>query len=307
MVKRRMLLLALLTACTAPSPEPSPDAPACPDDSLAAGEVDSIATGFTVDGTIGTEGLVFSPDGRLFVGGAAYTGGGYVAEILTDGTWSMLADVPGSVGLEWFQDQVVVAVSGGGMAGEEGGLVLVDPDSGDTSVLAMGIPGSNFPVATPWDTLLVSAPGGTTIWEVDAQGTVTQWATGLVSPNGLVFDHAGEWLYVAQTYESPNVVRRVAVNSDGTAGAMEVVAELGDGSTQDGVAIDDNGDVYVVLNLPGEVVRVTPDGDVTLVADGVDYGASMHFGTGEFDDCSLYATSLFGEQIFQIGVGVPGL
>jgi sugar lactone lactonase YvrE len=110
-------------------------------------------------------------------------------------------------------------------------------------------------VVTPWDTLLVSAPNQTSIWEVDAEGETTVWLSDIVSPNGMVFDDSGSNLYVAQTYETPNVFRRVEVSADHSAGAVHELAVLKDGSTQDGVAIDANGDVYVLLarSLSGEL------------------------------------------------------
>ncbi len=266
----------------------------------------TFATGLEHEGTTGTEGLVFSPSGRLFVGGAAYLGGGFVAEVELDGSFEVLAPMVGSVGLAWWHDRVVVAVGEGGIDDDEGGIVLVEPDSGESEVLAAGIPGANVPVVTPWDTLLVSAPSGSTIWEVTAEGAGSPWAEGMVSPNGMVFDAAGTSLYVAQTYDDPNLFRRIQVLEDRSAGEVQELALFDTGATQDGVAIDANGDLYVVLNLPGQVVRITPDGETTVVAVGVDFGASMAFGTGEFDPCSLYVTSLFTDALFEVGTGVPG-
>lgn len=290
----------MLWACgTTVDTEPT-DTDVCVD-SLAPGEVEVFASGFEVDGVSGTEGIAFSPDGRLFVGGSGIQGGGFVAEIQPDGSWEILADVPGSVGLAWYQDQLVVAA---GDVGDEGGVVAVS-DDGTTTVLASGIVGANFPVVTPWDTLLVSAPGQDTIVEVDGD-VVTPWLTDVPSPNGLAFTDDGSQLYLANTYDAPSDVGVVPV-SDGVAGAYGVLATLDDGSTQDGVAMDAAGDLYVVLNLPGEIVRITPDGEVTRVASGVDYGASIAFGTGEgFDPCSIYATSLFTDAVFRVGTGREG-
>jgi len=162
-------------------------------------------------------------------------------------------------------------------------------------------------VVTPWDTLLVSAPGGDSIYEVDAGGTAVEWATDVHSPNGMVFNGDASTLFVAQTYDTPNVFKAIAVSADGVAGAVTELVTLEPGSTQDGVAIDANGDVYVVLNLPGQVVRITPAGQMTVVANGVDFGASLQFGTGQFNECSLYVTSLFTDNLYEVGAGVPAL
>jgi len=126
------------------------------------------------------------------------------------------------------------------------------------------------------------------------------------SPNGLVYDAAEDWLYVANTFGSPNQLGRIPVDGEG-AGPWEPVATFQDGATQDGLAMDANGDIYVALNLPSEVARVTPSGDLEGVAEGVDWVASMAFGVGEgWDPCSLYATSLFSDVVFRVGIGVPG-
>ena len=45
----------------------------------------------------------------------------------------------------------------------------------------------------------------------------------------------------------------------------------------------------------------------TVLAEGIDFGASIAFGTGDWDPCSVYATSLFGPEVFRVGVGVRGL
>ncbi len=296
----------LLLACSgAPDADSGADT-SCPPDSLAPGELRVLADGFVYGDTIGTEGLVFSPEGRLFVGGSAALGSGFIAEVFPDGTWSMLTPLAATVGLAWWHGRIVAATSGGGAAGDVGGLVLVDPDSGETELLTSEVPGANFPVVTPWDTLLVSSPGGTDLWEVASDGTTTRWLGDQVSPNGLVFDTSGDWLYVAQTYWDPNVFRRVEVRSDHSAGAVEDLVTLPSGSTQDGVALDAEGGVHVVLNLPGEVLRITPAGETDQVGSGLDFGASLGFGTGDWDPCTLVVTSLFTDQLFQLGAGVRG-
>lgn len=278
----------------------------CGAGALAAGGVRVLSSALDVDGTAGSEGIVFSPDGRLFIGGAAISGGGFVAELDAAGTLTPIAEVPGSVGLEWWAGEVVVAVGAGGAAGDVGGVVMVDPDTGTTRVLSAEVPGANFPVLTPWGSLLVSSPDAGAVFEVQADGTTSTWVEGLVSPNGLVFSAAGDVLYVAQTYQTPSVFRAVAVDGSGAAGAVTPLATLEDGATQDGVAIDADGDVYVVLNLPGQVVRITPAGEATVVAEGVRFGASMRFGRGGFSPCSLFVSSLFSPDVFEVGVAVPG-
>jgi len=282
-----------LWACARPEPDAERAPMVCVD-----GFSDPVvfATDFDVDGVVGTEGLAFSPDGRLFVGGSGVTGGGYVAEISVDGSWEIVADVPRSVGMVWKDGELLVAT--GDVGDGTGGLVGVDVDLGSVRTVAAGMSGANFPVVTPWGTVLVSAPGGTTIWEADG-ADVRVWAEGVPSPNGMAFSPDGSALYVANTYEQPSTVASIEV-VDGAAGAIGVLATLPDGSTQDGVAMDGDGNLYVVNNLPGTVVRITPDGSWDTVAEGVAYGASLSFGVGAFDPCALYVSSLFSSDVFEV-------
>jgi len=295
-------ILWAVVGCTSPSGMAT-DGPAataaksCHDD-IAPGEVQVLASGFVVDGTTGTEGLAFSPDGRLFVGGSGVSGGGYVAEIQLDGSWDSVADVPRSVGLVWHEGQLLVAT--GDVGNGEGGLVGVDVDAGTVRVVASGIDGANFPAVSPWGTVLVSGPGGTTIWEADG-AEVSVWAEGVPSPNGIAFAPDGDRAYVANTYGVPSTVASLPI-VDGASGEVGVLATLPDGSTQDGVAIDAEGNLYVVNNLPGTIVRIAPDGAWEVVAEGVTFGASLAFGVGDFDPCSLYVSSLFSEDVFRVGV-----
>lgn len=299
----RVLLLApalLLAGCLGDAADTGAAA-LCPTDSLPAGEVQVLAEGFVADGLPGTEGLVFSPDGRLFVGGSGWQGGGYVAEVQPDGTWAAVADLPGSVGLAWWQDQLVVAASS-----DDGGRIDAVSTDGVVTTLTSALPGANFAAPTPWGSLLVSDPNDAVIWEVQPDGATASWLDGVPSPNGLVFSPDGRYLYAANTYASPADFHRIAV-VDGAAAGFEVLATLDGAATQDGVALDGNGDVYVVLNVPSEVWRISAAGELALVAEGVAWGASMAFGVGDrWDPCSLYVTSLFDDVLFRVGVGVPG-
>ena len=96
------------------------------------------------------------------------------------------------------------------------------------------------------------------------------------------------------------------MSEDGEAGAPTKWVDFDDMTFPDGVAIDSEGNVYVALNAAGQIAQVTPDGTDSIVAEGLVTVASLAFGRGEFDHCSIYATALFDTQLSRVGVGVLG-
>ncbi len=75
------------------------------------------------------------------------------------------------------------------------------------------------------------------------------------------------------------------------------------------MAIDSEGNVYVALNTAGQIAKVDAKGNsTTITSDLRGVGpASIAFGQGEFDPCSLYVTSLFTFQMYRVGAGVLGV
>jgi sugar lactone lactonase YvrE len=121
----------------------------------------------------------------------------------------------------------------------------------------------------------------------------------------MVFSLDGTFLYVATTFEEPGLWR-VPVGPNGEPGRPERWVEFDMGTTPDGVAIDSEGSVYVALNFVGRIAKVDPEGNATTLAEGVSNVASLAFGKGDFDPCSIYATNLFGTQLWRIGTGILG-
>jgi len=298
-----LLFAILLTAC------PSGDPPADDDDStevdvcadsLSEGTVQVFATGLTG----GTEGIAFSPDGRLFV-----SRGDVVMEVWADGRHEELAPIPAEVGLAWWNGELIVASGDSGEPDGLGGVYAVDVDSGDVRLLAGGIPGANFPAVTPWGTLLVSTPSGDEeIVEVTAAGEVTLWSDEVTSPNGIGFSEDGSAAYVATTFANPAPLWEVPI-VDGVAQTPTEITSWGPGTAPDGVAMGESGAVYIAQNIAGRIDRVDPaDGSEDAVGVGVQFAASLAFGVGaDWDPCAVYVTSLFSDELYVVGVGEPGL
>lgn len=282
--------LAMLVACGGDDAgaDSAADANECTG-GLAQGEVVVLAQGFDK-----SEGLTFSPDGRLFI-----TAGDIIAEIQPDGTWAKVADVEGGVGLAWWGDHLYAA----GRDGDTGWVLRIDVDTGEVTRLAE-VAGSNFLTVTPWDTLLV-ADATDTIWEVQADGATAEWLS-FSGPNGMMFTADNSALWVVSTWDQPAPVAQIAIDGQ-SAGSVTQLHAYDAGNFPDGVAIGSSGDLYVSLNITGLISRVTADGNERVVAEGVDFTASLAFGEGSgWDPCALYSTSLFSDKVYAVGVGETG-
>jgi gluconolactonase len=248
-----------------------------------------------------TEGITFDAGGNLFVSAIDTEVDDQLLSVTTEGTFAVAAEAESILGLESHSSGIIAA------AIETGELLLIDPATGASERIATGLGRPNFVVTTPWDTMLVSDddPGEETIDEVTWDGDVSTWVAGVPTPNGMVFSLDHRTLYVATTFEEPGLWR-VPVSEDGQAGTPEKWITFENATTPDGVAIDSEGNVYVALNFAAQIAKVDPAGNVTILAEDVESAASLAFGQGDFDPCSLYVTSLFGTQLWRVGAGVPG-
>ena len=101
--------------------------------------------------------------------------------------------------------------------------------------------------------ILVVRPNGTTELFSEA---VTAF------PNGLALSPDGNWLYVVAS-ELPGIVR-VAIEADGTAGAVETVVELPK-NVPDGVAFDEDGTLFIACYAPSVIYQLTTDGSLDVL------------------------------------------
>jgi DNA-binding beta-propeller fold protein YncE len=251
-----------------------------------------------------TEGITFDATGRLFVSALddAPSSNDQLLEIMTDGSSEPVAEADSLLGIASDARGIVAASI------DTGELLLIHPDTGANEVIASGLGKPNFVAITPWDTILVSddTRGENTIHEVTWEGAVSTWVQGVPTPNGMVFSLDAGTLYVASTFEEIGLWR-VPVDESGAAGTPDKWVTFPPATTPDGVAIDSEGNVYVALNIAGQIAKVAPDGTFTTLASGVYAAASLAFGQGDFDPCSLYVTSLLGTQLWRVGTGIPGV
>lgn len=299
MTKSMLVLgIAILTAAACSSSSGSTTGPGrtCADD-IDVGEVqpfgDPLATR--------SEGITFDSAGTLFVSQLQNDADDQLLQFSPDGSYAVVAESESILGLASDANGILAASI------DTGELLLIDPSVGNSDVVADGLGAPNFVVTTPWGTTLVSddTRGTSIIQEVAADGTATVWSDEVPTPNGMVFSLDSRTLYVAATFDGVGLWR-VPVSETGEAGTAEKWVDFEPASTPDGVAIDSEGNVYVALNLDDEIAQVKPDGTVTIVAEGVDKAASLAFGQGDYDPCSVYVTNLFGDQVWRVGIGILG-
>ncbi len=298
------LVLALAAACTAADPDND-----LPTDTDSDSDSDSVipspctesagtVTPLLTDGPwSGTEGLALDPAGPVYVVGDDHLwkiDGGEAEQILL---------TPRGVGATWWNDAIWVAVWEDGVGDPKPAIYEVQPDGQGKRYDTPTIAKPNFLLPTPWGTLLISDDFDTRIFEWDA-GEVSVWASGISSPNGMGFSPDGKTLWVASTFTNPGLV---AITLDGEkAGASEKVVAFDPGTTPDGLAVANNGAVYVALNLAGRIDVWDGEAVHTLTDGTIPTPASLSFGLGAVDTCTLVVTSLFGDDVWTVTAEFDG-
>jgi sugar lactone lactonase YvrE len=130
--------------------------------------------------------------------------------------------------------------------------------------------------------------------------------------NGLAFRKRR--LYIANTDQA--LIARVPLKPDGRVGSITVFAADPNLADADGIAFDVTGNLYVARSVDSNaLVRVSRTGSrvttLATAADGLDYPASLAFGTGRGERTSLYLSNVgvnFGRpSVMKADVGIPGV
>lgn len=210
------------------------------------------------------EGVASGPDGTIFAGGEA----GQVYRVGPDGSVRQIGSVDAfSLGLALDAESNVYICETATHS-----VRRVAPD-GAVSVFTAGVPGRafvnpNFPVFDSTGNLYVSDSGH---WNgndgcllVARPDGATELFTDQVTsfPNGLALSADERWLYVVAS-ELPGI-QRVAIESNGTAGAVETVVALPK-NVPDGITFDEDGALYIACYAPSVVYRLDPDGTLDVL------------------------------------------
>jgi sugar lactone lactonase YvrE len=168
--------------------------------------------------------------------------------------------------------------------------------------------------------LYVTDPVLGQIWKVTPDGEPTVW---LAHPllagnpdnpvlifrplgvNGIAFDKHKHNLYVSNL-DFGQIVR-IAVQHNGSAGAVSIFVSDPRISGADGIAFDKQGNLFVAVNAQDSLVSIAPNGAITVRAQGglLDAPSSVVFGTKGHDKNTLYITSSAFSRALGLKPGTP--
>lgn len=238
------------------------------------------------------EGIAVDPQGRVYAASFAFASSANICVLDRTGTLvDTITITPGPagdvalIGMLYEQSQGLYSLDFGNSVRSR--LLLVDPATHAYRVVASDLGAANALAQDRHGNLYVSDSFGGQIWKITEDGTKTVWAKDQLlatkgfppfGANGVAFDRDETFLYVANTGDSS--VLRIAVNSDGSAGAISTFAAGaalgGKLHGADGIAFDAQGNLWVCANQANELDVLAPDG--SFVTSYAGSGASaFHF------------------------------
>lgn len=214
------------------------------------------------------EGVCAGPGGELYAGGEA----GQIYRVDLDGTVEQIASTGGFIlGLAADADGDLYACD---LA--HGAVMRIDARGGNVERYTAGtadepMRAPNYPVFDASGNLYVTASGDFDaddglLFRVAPGGHTEVWSrTPSNFPNGACLTIDDDALLVVTSTPDPGVTR-VPINDDGSAGRPEVLVSL-EGTVPDGVALADDGTVFVACYRPDRLYRLSHDGRPQVLAE----------------------------------------
>jgi gluconolactonase len=215
------------------------------------------------------EGVAFGPDGAIYAGGEA----GQIYRVEPDGSVRELASTGGFIyGVALDGASNVYACDFGNAS------VMRISAEGRVSTHSSGAPDRpmrvpNFGAFDDAGNLFVTDSGewgddDGVIYRIAPGGATVVWSEHAPRfPNGCCLDAAGSALLVVESHS--RVIVRIPFEDDGAAGKPAEIADL-TGSQPDGIALAEDGTMFVGCYRPDRIYRVHPDGAADIVADDPD-------------------------------------
>lgn len=230
-----------------------------------------------------TEGIALCPDGKLYTIDGK---NGNMVEVVDDATVKVFAEgFDGAAGLACGHDGRLYVADY-----KAGSVSVVSADGKERKVLASDFKTPNGIAAASDGTVYVSDSTAGTVFEIAPDGTVEKFLTGINFANGLLLSPDESLLYVAQT--TPNKVIVAMLNGKNKGKKKTYASKL---QMVDGIAFDDEGNLYACLFSTGDIAKVDKEGVVTILASGLYTPASPVVKNG-----ALYITSVLGKGLYII-------
>jgi sugar lactone lactonase YvrE len=287
MIRRVLLLAALAVLAAAPPAHALPDCAPLPKKTT------------LLSGQGMLESIIADAKGRIFY--SDIQSNGRLLRIDAPGAEPkvLVQGINGTGGLAWDSDGSLVMGFNGGtqnaiVDGPDGGLLRVNPETGQTTVITSGMGQANGLVRGPDGAIYASNDFGNGIDRFAGGKLDDDWSK-VMTPNGLVIDTAGRYLYAAQTFK-PASVARIDLK-DPT--KETPYFEAGPGDQQggpDGMTRDDRDRLFVAVNASGEVWRIDTDRTACRLASGIMNASAVNWGGGApgFPATSLYVVGFSG-------------
>jgi sugar lactone lactonase YvrE len=207
-----------------------------------------------------------------------------------DGILGVMVDRDGSLVVGFGNSNTDAAADNG-----NAGLMRVDPKTGRTiEIITRGLDMSNGIARGPDGAYYASNDFGDGI-DRFLNGQVTDNWSPVETPNGLVIDSTGRYLFAAQTFKPASIAQiDLAQPQAPTTYAAATGPDIFAGP--DGLTRDRADRLYVAANGAGEVWRVDRDRSICVLARGLQFVSSVSFGGGKpgFPSRNLYAVTFTG-------------
>lgn len=154
------------------------------------------------------------------------------------------------------------------------------------------------------------------LWRLDDDGNVRDMLSDRGQDekaaviNGPVWSPDDKIMYVCDTPEG-KIYRYDYDVEAGTAANRRLVLELGEGGMPDGLAVDVEGHIWVAANSRGQLIRFSPEGEITATCNvpGAKMVSCPTF--GEKDMKTLFITSIAADgstgNVYRARVDIPGI
>lgn len=217
---------------------------------------------------------------------------------------------PGAGGLTWMGRRLLWGngnTIAGGQTGDEdpqARLLRVHPQTGRYSTWATGLGMANGVTRTREGVVFASNDFGMKLDRISPRGVTNHGWAEVESGNGMVVGRNGKFLLVAQTFVVPGTIASIEIGNPSN--VRTYYSSAGTGSEVpafDGLARDNQNNLYVTAWATGEVWKITPERKACVLATGMPQVSNVAFGGGRrgFARAHLYAVNFLGDIVQVMG------